>query len=121
MTAVVVGDEAEAVRLLAPDVVLISDGGPTRHAARRPVVGAYRVQRLLSGGWRLFGFRSRPAPSDLPAVRVAMINASPAIVLESPAGPIVVSGESQRGVITRIWVQLNPDKMAGMEHPVDMI
>jgi RNA polymerase sigma-70 factor (ECF subfamily) len=121
MTAVVAGDETQAVRLLAPEVVLISDGGPARHAARRPVVGAYRVQRLLSGGWRLFGFSSRPEPSDLPPVRVATINAGPAIVLESPAGPIIVSGESQHGVLTRIWVQLNPDKMTGMDHPVDMI
>jgi RNA polymerase sigma-70 factor (ECF subfamily) len=121
MTAVVAGDETQAVRLLAPEVVLISDGGPDRHAARRPVVGSYRVQRLLSGGWRLFGFRARPEPSDLPPVRVATINAGPAIVLESPAGPVVVSGESQHGVLTRIWVQLNPDKMTGMDHPVDMI
>jgi EmrB/QacA subfamily drug resistance transporter len=53
LVALMNGDEARAVQLLDPDVVLVSDGGPDRHAARRPVVGAYRVHRLLTGGWRL--------------------------------------------------------------------
>ena len=33
------GDIDAVMQLLAPDVVLLSDGGPNRHAARRPVVG----------------------------------------------------------------------------------
>src|SRR5207248_505733 len=41
------GDIDEVVHLLAPDVVLLSDGGALRHAARRPVVGRDRVARLL--------------------------------------------------------------------------
>lgn len=121
MTALVAGDEEQTVRLLAPEVVLTSDAGPARRAARRPVIGADRVRRLLSGGWRLFGFTARPGPGDIPPARVAVINASPAIVLDSPAGPIVISGESRGGVVTRIWVRLNPDKMSGLEHPVEMI
>ncbi len=41
------GDVAATMALLDPDVVLTSDGGPHRHAARRPVIGADRVTRLL--------------------------------------------------------------------------
>jgi hypothetical protein len=43
-------------------VVLVSDGGPNRRAARRPVVGAERVARLLINlTERAFG-RARATP-----------------------------------------------------------
>lgn len=45
--AVVQGDVDGLRRLLTDDVVHLSDGGPHRRAARRPVVGADRVARLL--------------------------------------------------------------------------
>lgn len=41
------GDVDALMALLAPDVVLLSDGGAQRHAARRPVVGADRVARFV--------------------------------------------------------------------------
>src|SRR5262245_44787870 len=41
------GDQEALLGLLAPDVVLVSDGGADHHAARRPVVGADRVCRLV--------------------------------------------------------------------------
>lgn len=75
------GDEEQALALLAPDVRLVSGAGPDRRAARRPVVGPHRVQRLLGGGWRLFGFRTRPTPEDLPPIRGATVNAGPALGL----------------------------------------
>jgi RNA polymerase sigma-70 factor (ECF subfamily) len=121
MFAVVSGDEDQALRLLAPDVVLVSDGGPDLHAARRPVVGSYRVHRLLSGGWRLLGFRARPALEELPAVQVETVNASPAIVIDSPAGPIVISAQVRGEVITRIWIRLNPAKTSHLEQPLEML
>src|SRR5580704_8853539 len=43
MESVLADNEERTLSLLHPDVVLISDGGPTRHAARQPVVGAERV------------------------------------------------------------------------------
>jgi RNA polymerase sigma-70 factor (ECF subfamily) len=119
--AFVVGDEEAALRLLAPDVVLVSDGGPRRHAARRPVVGSYRVHRLLSGGWRLFGFKARPAAEEFPPARLAVVNAGPAIVVDSPGGPIVISGEARDGRITHIWVRLNPEKVSGLDRPLEML
>lgn len=45
--AVVEGDVEVLRRLLTDDVVHLSDGGPHRRAARRPVVGSDRVARLL--------------------------------------------------------------------------
>ncbi len=46
MGALISGDEARVVRLLDPDVVLVTDGGAHRHAARRPIVGSYRVDAV---------------------------------------------------------------------------
>ena len=117
MESVLAGDEVKALRLLDPDVVLISDGGPSRRAARRPVVGAKRVHQLMKGGWRLFGFTTRPSRDLLPPVRLLDVNSSPAIVLDWPDGPIVITGEAVEGRITSIWVRLNPDKTAGIEDP----
>ena len=45
--AVATGDIRGVLDRLAPDVVCVSDGGPLRRAARRPVVTAPRVARLL--------------------------------------------------------------------------
>ena len=57
--AVLAGDSTRAPELLHPDAGLVSDTGPSRRAARHPVVGAVRVRRLISGGWRLFGHPER--------------------------------------------------------------
>jgi RNA polymerase sigma-70 factor, ECF subfamily len=115
MDSVLAGDEERALSLLDPDVVLISDGGPTRRAARYPVVGSKRVRQLLKGGWRLFGFKSPPSRHELPPARLLDINSSPSLVLGWPAGPIVITAEAVDGRITSIWVRLNPDKTAALE------
>lgn len=46
------GDLAGLVRVLDPDVVLVSDGGGIVSSARRPVLGADRVARFLVGLFR---------------------------------------------------------------------
>ena len=43
------GDLAALIRVLDPDVVLVSDGGGLVTSARRPVLGADRVARFLLG------------------------------------------------------------------------
>ncbi len=45
--ALTAGDVDAVVGYLAPDVVVVSDGGSERRAARRPVVGPHRAARLL--------------------------------------------------------------------------
>src|SRR5262249_51366557 len=112
MDSVLADDEERALSLLDPDVVLVSDGGPARRAARRPVVGAKRVRQLFKGGWRLFGFKSPPSRDQLPRPRVLDINSSPSLVLDWPDGPVVITAEAIDGRITSIWVRLNPDKTA---------
>jgi hypothetical protein len=65
----------------------------------------------LKGSWKLFGFK---IDERLPA-RLLEVNASPSLVLDSPEGPIVITGEARGGQITSIWVRLNPDKTAALE------
>lgn len=114
MDSVLAGDEARALSLLDPDVVLMSDAGPTRRAARHPVVGAKRVQQLLKGGWRLFGFKTRPSRDELPSARLVDINSSSSLVMDWPEGPIVITCEAINGRITSLWLRLNPDKTAAL-------
>jgi RNA polymerase sigma-70 factor (ECF subfamily) len=115
MDSVLAGDEERTLSLLHPDVVLISDAGPARRAARHPIVGAERVRQLLKGSWKLFGFKIRPSPDGRPSARLLEVNSSPSLVLDSPEGPIVITGEAGGGQITSIWVRLNPDKTAALE------
>jgi RNA polymerase sigma-70 factor, ECF subfamily len=117
MDSVLAGDEERALSLLDPDVVLTSDAGPARRAARHPVVGAKRVHQLLKGGWRLFGFKTRPSRDEMPTARLVDVNASPSLVLDWPEGPIVITGEAVNGLVTAIWVRLNPNKTVALKDP----
>jgi RNA polymerase sigma-70 factor, ECF subfamily len=120
MESVLTDDEERALRLLDPDVVLISDGGPARHAARRPIVGAELVGRHLKGVWRLFQIKI-PGREEPPHARVLDVNSSPSLVVDWPGGPIVVTADAVDGRITTIWIRLNPDKTAALEDPSPIV
>jgi RNA polymerase sigma-70 factor, ECF subfamily len=117
MNSVLAGDEDKTLSLLHPDVVLTSDAGPARHAARHPIAGAERVRQLLKGSWRLLGLKTGPSPDGRPPARLLEVNSSPSLVLDTPEGPIVITGETAGGQITSIWVRLNPDKNAALDNP----
>ena len=101
--------------------MLTSDGGPTRHAARHPVVGAERVRQLLQGTWKLIAFTTSSGPDEWPPVRLVEVNSSPSLVLDTPEGPIVITGEAVSGQISSIWVRLNPDKTAALKDPPPIV
>ena len=60
MAAVTSGDVQGLVEVLAPEVVLIADGGGLVRAARRPLVGAETVVAFLAA-WRISRTWWRPA------------------------------------------------------------
>jgi hypothetical protein len=66
MASVLAGDEERTLSLVHPEVVLISDAGPARRAARHPIAGAERVRQLLEGSWRLIAFKNRASPDERP-------------------------------------------------------
>ncbi len=105
-TAMLSGDIPGLMDLLSPDVVQLDDGGPNRHAGRRPIVGPHRVARLMVN----ISKRMRPG-SEVEFVRV---NGNPGVLLRVDGTPdLVLTIEfGPDGLIRRIWSQLNPDKLA---------
>ncbi|TDU91941.1 RNA polymerase sigma-70 factor (ECF subfamily) [Kribbella voronezhensis] len=101
------GDLDQVVSLLAPDVVLVSDGGGKRKAALRPLQGADKVARWLVG---LF---QKEVPEGRFDIRMAEVNGEPAFVAYD--GDVVDSVaflELDPGdAISQIYVVRNPDKL----------
>ena len=93
------------MELLAPDVVMLSDGGPARHAARRPVVGPDRVARLIVN-------LARRVPPD-GDVRIALVNGEPGLVFRAEGRVDFVLSLSfgADGRLRRIYSQVNPEKL----------
>jgi RNA polymerase sigma-70 factor (ECF subfamily) len=110
--AITRGDPSAVVELLSPDVVLHSDGGPRRRAARRPVRGPDRVARLL------VNLATRVPPDARLAVEE--VNAAPALVVRSAERPLVLSADrdAATGAVTAVRLQLNPDKLAALDRAV---
>jgi RNA polymerase sigma-70 factor (TIGR02957 family) len=103
------GDVDSLLAALAPDVVLITDGGGRARAARRPITGADKVARFLVG--------IAQQGADIPGLRmeVAEVNGWPAIVGwvgAEPFGSISLTLSGER--IHQVLVVVNPDKLAGL-------
>jgi RNA polymerase sigma-70 factor (TIGR02957 family) len=102
------GDLQGLLDILAPDVVLLGDGGGVRQALPRPVVGADKVARLLAIGLgRLDGATS---------LRPAQVNGYPALILRLN-GEIdsVVAVRIDDGLITGLYSVRNPEKLSHLE------
>jgi RNA polymerase sigma-70 factor (ECF subfamily) len=107
--AVTTGDLQGLLDVLAPDVVLVADGGGLAPAAIRPVSGVKTVARLLSR------FRALA-----PGARIATtwLNGAPALRID-PAGEFdtAVSLAIENGRISRIYAIRNPQKLARLDEP----
>jgi DNA-directed RNA polymerase specialized sigma24 family protein len=105
--ALTTGDLQGLLDVLAPDVVLVADGGGVVPAAIRPVSGAKTVARLLSGF---------SAVVPRPHVETTWLNGAPALRID-PAGEFdsAVSLTVEGGRITRIYAIRNPRKLAGLD------
>jgi len=99
------GSVGELLRVLDPDVVLHSDGGGrVPGVARRPVVGAPNVARLLVALAARHGVNPRVSP----------VNGSPGLVIEDGGNVVGVMGFAVAdGRITEIDFVLNPEKLGG--------
>jgi RNA polymerase sigma-70 factor (ECF subfamily) len=94
--------------VLAPDVVLVGDGGGFKQAVLRPVVGAEKVVRLLLGG---LGKVKEPLTSAH-----TVVNGGPALVLHLDGeldGIMAIRLEDAR--ITGIYYVRNPEKLTRVE------
>ncbi|HEY2506486.1 MAG TPA: RNA polymerase sigma-70 factor [Streptosporangiaceae bacterium] len=110
MAAISTGDVQGLVDVLAPDVVLITDGGGVVAAALRPVTGARKVLALLARA------------SQLPeiAAAAAWLNGTPGVRLRIGDASAAVSLLVEQGRITRIYAISNPDKLGWLERTAEL-
>jgi hypothetical protein len=102
------GDLQHLLDILAPDVVLLGDGGGVVQAVPRPIVGAGKVARVLATGLR----RLAAAASLQPA----QVNGYPALILRLN-GEIdsVIAVRIDDGLITGLYAVRNPEKLSHLE------
>jgi RNA polymerase sigma-70 factor (ECF subfamily) len=103
------GEIQQLLDVLAPDVVLLSDGGGKKQAALRPLHGADNVAR-----WLLGVLRRTPVGET----RWAVANGQVAVMLFAE-GELDTIGtvHTKDGRITEIYLVRNPDKLAGIGVP----
>jgi RNA polymerase sigma-70 factor (TIGR02957 family) len=106
--AVETSDLQGLLDVLAPEVVLVSDGGGVKQAPPRPMIGAENVGRYILGG---YGKTEGTITAD-PAV----VNGNPALVVRLDGeidGVMAIRVEDAR--ITGIYYVRNPEKLSRVE------
>lgn len=104
------GDLQSLMDVLAPDVVLMTDGGGKVQAALNPIFGRDKVLRFLT------------------AVTPDALELEPVWLNGAPAIQFVVAGRRdgvgtmlvEDGVVTRLFLVRNPDKLESVAVPVDL-
>ncbi len=112
LAALTTGDVQGLMDVLAPDVVLVSDGGGLAPAFRHPVEGIKRVAALLSGF-------AQVAPGA--EVATLLLNGAVAARID-PAGELntAVTFVVEDGRITRIYAIRNPHKLGRLEKVAEL-
>ncbi|HWE54278.1 MAG TPA: RNA polymerase sigma factor SigJ [Acidimicrobiales bacterium] len=111
LLAVASGDVTGVISRLAPDVVCLTDGGPNRRAARRPVVGAHRVARLLINLAARYSGQLGIQPATVGGETGVVITLNDEI-------DQVMAIEVSDKTISTIHFQRNPEKLTSFGHPV---
>jgi RNA polymerase sigma-70 factor (ECF subfamily) len=112
LVALQTGQLQELMDLMAPDVVLIADGGGLAGAVLAPIHGAQPAARLLA--------RANQAPAKFETTTVWLNGA--------PAGAIEFDGELgtavslvvENGRVTRIYLMRNPQKLTRLDQPAEL-
>ena len=110
MAAVSSGDLQGLLEVLAPDVVLIADGGGLVPAARKPMTGVERVAAFLARVVEL---------PDLVAT-TAWLNGMPGARFDVDGEATAVSLVVEDGRITRIYAIRNPQKLGWLEKVAEL-
>jgi RNA polymerase sigma-70 factor (ECF subfamily) len=107
------GDVQALSRLLAKDIVLQSDGGGKVLAFRNPIFGLARVLRLYRGITSKYGAAS---PSSFRPLR---IDGLPGYISRERDVVQTTALDIENGLITRIYITRNPDKLARIRTLLD--
>jgi RNA polymerase sigma-70 factor (ECF subfamily) len=109
LAALRTGQLQELMEVLAPDVVLIADGGGLATAALAPVHGAGRVARVLARA-STYAFAST----------TVWLNGAPAGLIEVAGEPAAVSLVVEDGRVSRVYLVRNPRKLTRLVEPADL-
>jgi hypothetical protein len=110
MAAISTGDMQGLLKVLAPDVVLIADGGGLVLAARKPITGVDTVAAYL--------VRLAQLP-DLVTTTV-WFNGMPGARFDVNGEATAVSFAVEDSRITRIYAMRNPQKMRWLEKVAEL-
>lgn len=102
------GDVRALLEILAPDVTIVSDGGGTTGAPRKPIHGRPYVAKAIA-------VLARRRPDDSRA-RVVQLNGGPGIVIHSGRTAVLaITLHLVDGVVETVHVVSAPDKLHGLE------
>jgi RNA polymerase sigma-70 factor (TIGR02957 family) len=105
LAAVTTGDVQRLLEVLAPDVVMVSDGGGLVPTARKPIEGADRLVAVFAAGLTRL-------PAELAGTPV-WLNGAPGARLDIDGSLVAaISFAIENGRITRIYAIWNPHKLA---------
>ncbi|MFF8611578.1 RNA polymerase sigma-70 factor [Streptomyces sp. NPDC015350] len=102
------GDLQGLLDVLAPDIVLLGDGGGVKQASRRPIIGADKVARYLVGGTRKI--------AETITIDPTLANGNPAFLLRLDGeidGVMAFRIEDTR--ITGLYYVRNPEKLTRVD------
>ncbi|GAB2956933.1 RNA polymerase sigma-70 factor [Streptomyces pseudoechinosporeus] len=111
LAALRTGQLQELLEVMAPDVVLIADGGGVVAAARAPIHGAEVVAKLLA--------RANQVVAAFETTTV-WLNGAPAGRIEIDGEPAAVSLVVENGQVARIFVMRNPRKLTRLDEPAEL-
>jgi RNA polymerase sigma-70 factor (TIGR02957 family) len=112
LTALRTGQLLDLMEVLAPDVVLVADGGGLVPAARTPINWAEQVAKLLA--------RADRSTGGLSALPV-WLNGAPAFRVEIGGQLAAVSLAVDNGRVTRIYAVANPEKLTRLDEVAELI
>ncbi|MFD5385103.1 RNA polymerase sigma-70 factor [Streptomyces sp. NPDC127074] len=111
LAALRTGQVRELMEIMAPDVVMIADGGGVVAAARAPIHGVGEVAKLLARAHQVVAaFETTPV----------WLNGAPAGRLAFDGEPSAVSLLVENGRIARIYVVRNPRKLTRLDVPAEL-
>ncbi|MFC0526976.1 RNA polymerase sigma-70 factor [Phytohabitans kaempferiae] len=111
--AIETGDLQRLLHVLAPDVVLVADGGGIKQAALRPVIGADKVARMFVTGIGKVDSILTAEPT--------VVNGNPSLVLRLD-GQLdgILSVHVQDTRITGLYYVRNPEKLTRVESAIPL-
>ncbi|TDE59754.1 RNA polymerase sigma-70 factor [Nonomuraea mesophila] len=112
--AVETGDLQGLLDVLAPEAVLVADGGGVKQAAPNPVIGADKVGRMIVGGLGRYDGTITTA--------LTVVNGNPALVLRLDGeldGVLAISVEDDARISGLYYVR-NPEKLTRVESEIPL-